>query len=207
LIILLRTEMAVPISLARNNDLLTKGPRMGIYPAISMTEAMVNEAALLESSARVNRTKASEIDTLAGILGEFAFAQYFYNDWRQHRVGANKGAVDFDDIEIKASALPFHGNLHLLVREDYAAKRKPQYYVQVILDVPSKDAISVPIGTPAYICGFATSSEVDNAPKKDFGSKFGGAGGYKCHYIPIRNLHAISELDDRVTRHSSRSPK
>ncbi len=34
-------------------------------------------------------------------------------------------------------------------------------------------------GAKAYLCGFATAESVDNAPLKDFGSKLGGAGGYK----------------------------
>lgn len=49
-------------------------------------------------------------------------------------------------------------------------------------------------GTNAYICGYASSIDVDNSPKRDFGSKFGKSGGYLCHYIPISLLKPIEEL-------------
>src|SRR4030042_6991654 len=110
---------------------------MDHYPSILVTEEMIIEAKKLISSVKVHRTIASQIDTLTGILGEFAFAQFFYGDWRQHRVGINKGQVDFGNIEIKTSAFPFRESLNLLVREDYAYKRKPAFYVQIILDVES----------------------------------------------------------------------
>lgn len=155
---------------------------------------MITAAKKLIPATKVNRTVASKIDTLSGHLGEFAFAQYFYGDWRKHRVGKNRGQPDFPDVEIKASAFPFSENLNLLVREDYAKKRKPKYYVQIILNVSSRDAEEIKPNIKAVICGYATSKEVDAAPKRDFGSKLGAEGGYRCYYIPLRNLHPIREL-------------
>lgn len=166
------------------------------YPFVTITEEMVATAKKMIRAVDVNRTKASPIDTLTGILGEFAFAQYFYGDWEKNRVGKNKGEVNFKDIEIKASACPFSEKLHLLVREDYALKRKPPFYIQVILDVDSFRVTDIPPGTKAYICGFATFGEVDRAPKKDFGSKYGGKGGYKSHHIPITELHPMSKFNE-----------
>lgn len=161
------------------------------YPKIILTDEMIASAKELAEKVRVKRTVASKIDTLTGILGEFAFAQYFYGDWKKHRVGSNKGDADFADIEVKTSAYPFSEKLHLLVREDYARKRKPQFYVQVIIDAHSDKAEDIRPGTPACICGFASSDEVDHAPKRDFGSKFGVQGGYQCHYIRISALHLM----------------
>lgn len=155
---------------------------------------MINKAKELISSTKVNRTIASEIDTLTGNLGEFAFAQYYYGDWKLNRVGDNKGEVNFKDIEIKASAFPFNEYLNLLVRQDYAQKRKPPFYIQIIIDVKDRYAKDIFPDTKAYICGFASDIDVDNAPLKDFGSKFGNAGGYKCHYISIKNLKEMSEF-------------
>jgi hypothetical protein len=152
---------------------------------------MILTAKKLVAGVKVNRTVASEIDTVTGILGEFAFAQYFLGDWKKHRVGSNKGEVDFTDVEIKTSAFPFSEKLNLLVREDYAKKRKPAFYVQIIIDVKSPTADEIQQGTLAYVCGFANAAEVDRAPKKDFGSKFGTAGGYKCHHINISALHSM----------------
>ena len=87
---------------------------------------MINEALRLIPITQVNRTIASKIDTLTGHLGEFAFAQYFFRDWRSHNVGWNKGEPDFGKIEIKTSAFPFNNRLNLLVREDYAQKNKAE---------------------------------------------------------------------------------
>lgn len=161
---------------------------MTIYPVVTITEEMIDSAQKLVDAVRVNRTIASRIDTLTGILGEFVFAQYFYSDWRKNRVGLNKGDVNFTDIEIKTSAFPFSQRLNLLVREDYARKRKAPFYVQIIISVKDKKASSIEPGTLAYVCGYATAKEVDNAPLKDMGSKFGGYGGYKCHHIKIPDL-------------------
>ena len=164
------------------------------HPVTVITQEMILAAKRLIPATRVNRTVASEIDTLTGHLGEFVFAQYFYGDWHKHHIGKNKGKVDYGDIEIKTSAFPFSQKLHLLVREDYAQKRKPAFYVQIILAVNSRTAAEIPAGTKAYLCGFATTDEIDQAPKRDFGSKLGGKGGYRCHYICIRDLHPMTEL-------------
>ena len=164
------------------------------YPYVVITEEWIIKAIELEEEIKVNRTKASAIDTIAGALGEFAFAQWYYGDWRLNRVGENKGEVNFKDIEIKTSAFPFSERLNLLVREDYARIRKPPIYVQIIIDVKDSKASGIDPNTKAYICGYASSAEVDSAPLRDFGSKFGGRGGYRCHYISISNLHPIEEL-------------
>lgn len=168
---------------------------MADFPYIILTEEMIDSAKMQVGQVKVNRTIASKIDTLTGILGEYSFAEYFYGDWRKNRVGKNKGDVNFHNIEIKTSSFPFNNNLHLLVREDYADKRKPPFYIQIIIDVESPNANIITPGTKTFICGFASASEVDSAPKRDFGSKFGGAGNYKCHYIKITALHPMSQFE------------
>lgn len=162
------------------------------FPSITITQEMIVKAKSLIASTQVNRTVASKIDTLTGHIGEFVFAQWFYNDWTQNNVGNNKGQSDFDDIEIKTSAFPLNERLNLLVRQDYAQKRKPSFYIQIIIDVIDRGAEQIETGTKAYICGWATSDEVDNAPLKDFGSKFGGYGGYQCRFINIMELKPMS---------------
>lgn len=175
------------------------------YPKIVITKDMVNSARELIDEVKVERTIASQIDTLTGILGEFVFAEYFYGDWKLNRIGENKGEINFEDIEIKTSAFPFNEKLHLLVREDYKQKRKPPFYVQVIIDVSSRHADDIPPRTNAYICGFATCDEVENASKKDFGSKFGGKGGYKCYHIQITELHSMSEFKGAYNSYKNHS--
>ncbi|MBK7149120.1 MAG: hypothetical protein IPH78_09955 [Bacteroidetes bacterium] len=170
------------------------------FPVIIITQEMIEEAQRKVPSASVQRTVASRIDTLTGHIGEFAFAQYLYGDWRKNSVGSNKGQSDFGDFEIKASSFPFNTRLNLLVREDYAQKRKPKFYVQIILDVKDTKASEIFAGTSAFLCGYATCEEVDAAPLKDFGSKLSDRGGYRCHYISITKLHAIEELKSRYLK-------
>lgn len=165
------------------------------FIAILISQEMIDEAKRMIPQTKVERTIASTIDTMTGHLGEFIFAQYMFGDWRKNLVGKNKGQSDFGDFEIKTSAFPLNHRLNLLVREDYARKRKPKFYVQVIIDVPSAKANDIHVGTLAYICGYATAEDVDAAPLKDFGSKLSAeAGGYKCHYISIGRLNPIQAL-------------
>lgn len=171
------------------------------YPYVEITIEMIEEAKRLEQAVRVKRTRASYLDTLAGILGEFVFAQWLFGDWRKHRVARNKGQVDYSDVgvEVKTSAFPLNPNLHLLVREDYAVSRNPSYYVQIIIDVETPKADKVTPGTKAYLVGWATSEEVSRAEKRDMGTKTGkDKAGYKCHAIPISRLHPMGQLRARL---------
>jgi hypothetical protein len=158
------------------------------FPSVTISQEMIEEARKLIPQTKVNRTVVSEIDTLTGHIGEFVFAQYYYGDWKNHRIGQNKGDADFPDIEIKSSSFPLNPKLHLLVREDYAQKRKPSFYVLVVIDVHDTKARDIAPGTMAYLCGFATGDDVDNAPLKDFGGKLGNIAGYRCHHISILKL-------------------
>ena len=173
---------------------------MNKYEIITITQEMINKAQSLIDTVKLNRTVASKIDTLTGILGEFAFAQYFYGDWKKHLVGKNKGNLDFEDIEIKTSAFPFRDTLNLLVREDYAKKRKPPFYIQIIINVNSKKADNIKAGTEAIISGWATYKDIEKAPKKDFGSKLSNKGGYNCFYIPIKNLQPMHSFKEAYNK-------
>jgi len=163
------------------------------YIDIAITEKMLRYAHEISENVKVNRTVASPIDTLTGLIGEFAFGQWFLGDWKNHDVLVTKGKADFDDrIEIKTSAFPFSENLNLLVREDYAEKRRPDCYVQVIIETPDRQARTLKPGWNCRISGWATSDDVDAAPLRDFGAKGGGRGGYQCRYIPIRHLNPMN---------------
>jgi hypothetical protein len=43
-------------------------------PTVEITEEMIQVAKVLVPATRVHRTRVSPVDTLGGILGEFAFA-------------------------------------------------------------------------------------------------------------------------------------
>ncbi|MDE3057840.1 MAG: hypothetical protein KGJ59_07780 [Bacteroidota bacterium] len=174
--------------------MLTPVMKFPRFPSVTISQEMLDEAVKLVNTVEVKRTKASPFDTLAGILGELAFAQFLYGDLRKNNVGNNKGKSDFRDVEIKTSAFPFSTTLHLLVREEYKEKRKPPFYVQIIVDLKNTDTAEIHAGRQAFLCGFATSEEVDRAPKKDFGSKASDSGNYECFYIPIAKLHPMKDF-------------
>mgnify|MGYP001349162317 FL=1 len=162
---------------------------------VIITQEMIDYCREAIPVVQVHRTKASPYDTLGGLLGELIFAEWFLGSWREHNVYDTKGKEDFfNEIEIKTSIFPFSKNLNLLVREDYASKRKPKFYIQIILDIENRNQKIIPAGTNGILAGFASHKEVDQAPLKDFGSKFGNKGGYRCRYISIRNLHPISKF-------------
>lgn len=165
------------------------------YVDIKITQGMVDAAIEAEPSVRVNRTVASPIDTLTGLIGEFAFSEWFFGDWKAHNPLDTKGRPDFlNRIEIKSSTFKYRDTLNLLVREDYAANRKPDAYVQVIIDTPIAKPNTIEAGWVARISGWATAKEVDASPLRDFGSRDGGLGGYRCHHIAIRHLRPMSSF-------------
>lgn len=165
---------------------------MARYIDIEITAEMIAAAQDVVEAVRVKRTVASPYDTLAGMLGELAFAEWFLGDWKLHDMASTKGKPDFEDrIEIKTSAFPFRPTLNLLVREDYAAKRRPDAYVQTIIDIPTPQVREIRAGWTCRLAGWATAVQVDAAPLRDFGSKGGGRGGYRCHHIMIQDLQPM----------------
>lgn len=164
-------------------------------PRIEITKEMLASAESRAPQVQVLRTRASKFDTIYGIIGEYCFAQWFYGDWSLHSQRDTKGKIDFaEGIEVKTSAFPFSERLHLLVREDYAISRRPTYYVQTIIDLPSSKEQNVLEGMGCILAGYASADEIDKAPLKDFGSKFGGEGGYRCRYLQISVLNPVSDL-------------
>ena len=176
-----------------------------MIPKVTISSDMLAYVNTLRSQCEINRTKTSPYDVEIGILGELCFAQYYYGSWRHNNVVRNAHKVDFPElgVEVKCSWFVMDiDRLHLVVREDYAKSRKPAAYIQVIID---KRSDSISVGDQAYICGYATSAEVDAADKHDKGSKFGKSGGYLSHCIPLRSLHPISELDAWLQTHRNGS--
>ncbi len=165
------------------------------YPIIEISKEMISHCKKAIPSVQVHRTKTSPFDTLGGLLGELAFAEWYMGDWRNHDIYNTRGRADFfGEIEIKTSIFPFSNRLNLLVREDYANKRKPKFYIQIIISIENRYKRDIDPGTKAILSGFASSDQIDKAPLRDFGSKFGNSGGYKCRYIPIKNLELMSKF-------------
>ena len=170
-----------------------------MLPFVIITGDMIDTAVKIAPQVQVKRTRTSLYDSVYGIIGEYCFAEWFFGNWLDHFQIDNKGKVDFlDRIEVKTSAFPFSSNLHLLVREDYAKKRKPDFYVQTIINLASAHQLELSPGMECILAGYSTAEEIDKAPLKDFGSKFGGRGGYRCRYIPIRELKPIEGLKNEI---------
>jgi len=134
----------------------------------------------------INRHKASDTvssDTVIGVLGEMAWAQLRYGSWDVINQMGPIGTIDDDNVEVKCSKTKLRVNLNLLAKEEYVKRRSPDYYVQFILE-----------DNNCHLVGWATGNEVETAPLKDFGTKFGRGAGYRCHYIPIKKLHKPIEL-------------
>ena len=75
---------------------------------IVLTSEMIEHAQKYSSTVEVKRTKTSDFDSVYGILGELAFAQWLLGSWKNHDFTATKGRSDFfDEIEIKTSAFPY----------------------------------------------------------------------------------------------------
>jgi len=68
---------------------------MSNYQSVSITSAMLSYANEASTHTSVNRTIASPFDTITGLLGELAFAQWFLGDWQRHDVYNTKGKSDF----------------------------------------------------------------------------------------------------------------
>ena len=49
-----------------------------------ISKEMIKEAKNSVEKVKVNRTVASPIDTIVGLIGEFAFAEWFYGNWKEH---------------------------------------------------------------------------------------------------------------------------
>lgn len=174
------------------------------YIDVQITAEMLEYARGAEEDVRVHRTRASKIDSLTGLIGELAFAQWFLGDWKAHDVRDTKGRPDFlEVIEVKTSAYPWSDRLNLLVREDYAEKRHPAFYFQVIVDTPNRDAQDIQPGWNCRISGWATPDEVEKAPLRDFGAKGGGRGGYRCRFIAIKDLRSMEAFPSLKTFQSA----
>lgn len=169
-------------------------------PVILITAEMLTAARQLEEQVRVHRTRVSTVDSLGGILGEFAFAQWLFGDWRRHEVGDNKGRADLlDAIEVKTSIYPFRETLNLVIREDYGAKFKP-VYVQLIIDVRDpKEKLIVP-GLPVILCGFASHAEATAGPAEQMPMGGGRMTPFKAFTTPISRLHPMADFREHLVR-------
>lgn len=167
-------------------------------PIIELTGEQIEAAQTLVPENRILRTRVSPVDTLGGILGEFAFAQWLTGDWRNHEVGSNKGRADlFGLVEVKTSIYPFKETLNLVIREDYGAKFK-DVYVQNIINVKDGHRKEIEPGTQVIICGFATHEQATSTPAQPMTMRGGMKTPYKVFTVPIAQLSPMSGFREHL---------
>ena len=160
-------------------------------PRVMITQEMLDVANDLVNEVQVHRTRTSPVDTLSGIIGEFAFAEWFYGDWRNNEVGDTIGRPDFEDrIEVKTSVFPLSSRLNLPIREDYARSRQPDYYIWCCIDVPSKYEKEISPGREVAVVGWATGEDAHSAPLRNMG----WVRSYRCYLTPVPDLLPMAEF-------------
>jgi hypothetical protein len=165
--------------------------KLPVRPSIIISQDIFDEANRFADVTRVSRTQASKHDTLTGNLGELVFAQYFFGDFRRHLLGQTKGKTDFPNIEIKTSAHPFRETLHLPIRIDYEERRRPPFYVLVILDV-EKPKSPPQAGCKAILCGYCSWEEARQHGREiQFAAE---NGGFACLCVPMKFLHPMGKF-------------
>jgi hypothetical protein len=157
----------------------------------------MRQRALRELAVRqIQRTRASKIDTYVGLLGELVWAKLRYGTIEAFDTLGTRGKVDDGEIEVKTSKTRISEQSHLMVREDYAQKRQPHYYVLVLIP---NDEVHHNEHT-AYVCGWATHDEVMSRPPLERVSNHTGKPqGYRCFEIRAGELHDIRELPMTMT--------
>ena len=161
---------------------------------IEISSDMTEFASSQEDSRRMNRTCASPEDSYLGILGECVWFSFRYgnDNWLQRALQVEKGKVDDPNpqfsVEVKASKTRELWRAHLMVREDYLVKRKPDAYALILFsELERKNEES-----SAHVVGFATHEEVLNGVRrKRYSTKTKEDQGYWCREVPVEKLHAI----------------
>ena len=159
---------------------------------IDITSDMIQYVNRIKTKLGIERTKESEIDTEVGLMGELVFAKWWYGDYMKGNtlqdLKNNFGHADFDGkFEIKASCHRWSEKLHLPVREDYANKRTPQYYVQVLFDT---DKAAITTETRALIIGWIHGEQAKNGELRAMGK----ITSFKCYLTPFTELSPMSDL-------------
>ncbi len=160
-------------------------------PRVGITKEMIEFARGLAAVLQVKRTRVSPSDTLGGAVGELAFAEWWYGDWRKNELGENKGLPDYEEtIEVKTSIFPLRQNLHLPIREDYAAARCPSFYVFICIDVPSRREKQITPGLEAVLVGWTTGERAHQGRL----ANMGWVDSFRCFLTPVSELRPMSDL-------------
>lgn len=166
---------------------------------ISISEEMRNFAAEVAKNNRIRRHECSENGGYIGALGEAVWCLYRYGsqDWKSRALDIKPGSIDDNNpllsVEIKTSKVASPGHCHLVVKEEYTQKRRPDVYTQIFLLSSEADFEE----TVAYIMGFATHDQVTKAPlERPYISKLKKYQDYFTFRIPVAHLSIWPEPFD-----------
>ncbi len=162
---------------------------------IHVDEAMRQRAQHDGQLRQMSRTRASPWDAYIGTLGELVWAQVRYGTCDGFDTLNTRGQVDDQtaalQIEIKTSKTRVSPHSHLMVREDYALHRRPDFYVLVL--IPQTQPMYEE--NDAFVCGWASHSEViRHPPIERISNHTGHAQGFRCYEVAASDLHPLTEL-------------
>lgn len=176
---------------------------------VAIDEAMRQRAKHDGHLRQMQRTRASPADAYIGTLGELVWAQLRYGSYAGFDTLHSQGKVDDHGsvnplepiveigikieigIEIKTSKTRVSPHSHLMVREDYARRRQPDFYVLVL--IPHTQAPSAE--RDAFVCGWASHAEViARPPIERISTHTGRTQGFRCYEVAAADLHPLHEL-------------
>ena len=166
-------------------------------PIVKISQLMIDYSKKIKNEVEMTRTKVSPIDAESGVLGELVFAKWWYGDWNINELLENKGKPDFEgNIEIKSSVFPFSEKLHLPIRQDYAEKRCPPFYIFVCFNVSNRYKKLITAATQAIIVGW-TDGKTAHEGKLEY---MPGVKGFKCYLTPVPKLRPMNELREEFSK-------
>ena len=170
---------------------------------IPIDDALRTRALADGSLRQMSRTRASSQDAYIGTLGELVWAKLRYGDWTQFDTlntrgksdDAGTGEANAGDVEVKTSKTRVADSSHLMVREDYALKRQPSFYVLVLVPQDQPPHLE----RDAYVCGWATHAEVIARPPIERISRHTQRSqGFRCYEVRCGDLHPLHTLPFRL---------
>ena len=144
---------------------------------------------------KIKRTRASPLDAYIGTLGELVWAQLRYGSHTNFDTLNSRGKVDdpgtHASVEVKTSKTRISPLSHLMVREDYALRRQPSFYVLVLIPQTQPPFAE----RDAFVCGWASHTEViARPPIERISTHTGRAQGFRCYEVAASDLHPLAEL-------------
>lgn len=174
-------------------DLIIEPPR-GDCPWMIITEELLQEAKSLIPKIQLHNERANEFDALTGTIGELAFAEWLYGDFRKHTVGRNFGKADFKGIEIKTSLHTLTNSRHLIAKASYVESRPAAFYVQCFCNssTPRRGPL---VGDTVFIAGWLAKDELLKLGREHWEvTRDGEQTGIRTLRVPLPRLNPMGQF-------------